>query len=518
MPGETSRLELASTAHGRTASIASSHVLGAEPAGEHHPAVHLASTIEDGTGRSPATAGRRRGRPPRRRAEGPHPGHAPFPRRPGRAARDRRLLRPCRPRPRPRAPYRARGARAGARRGLPPRGRSRPGPHRPRRLPPRLPPASGRRPSRAGARGARRASRPGWRAHERGADEDRVRARELRGGALGARFDPALCDHDAVSRRPARRGRAAPRRSMRNVDEVAGVDPDHRRAERDAIALSSCASCASTSVSRPSRAAASSSARACESSRSRRSRSAASAPASRAVRRSSSRREEPLRKERQHRRGARRTQVVPGAAETLVDEDRDRGRAGPFSYAAASAAGSASGRRSPADGERRLTSAIAVRPGARSASAKRPITGFSRERDELLQPVALQRHSLIAPRRPLARPRARSSACPAAAIAPAALSTTASLFAPARARGAPRGRARSPAGEPPASSVGIGGAIPSSRGSIIRSRTAPSATSKRGSGRPARARRSRSRRARRRRGVEPRTASASATVRATSGE
>ena len=86
-------------------------------------------------------------------------------------------------------------------------------------------------------------------------------------------------------------------------------------------------------------------------------------------------REEALREQRQRGRGARRAQVVPRAAEALVDEDRDRSRPA-RSYAAAIVAGSASGRRSPADGERRLTSAIAVSPGRASASANRPITGI----------------------------------------------------------------------------------------------------------------------------------------------
>jgi hypothetical protein len=44
------------------------------------------------------------------------------------------------------------------------------------------------------------------------------------------------------------------------------------------------------------------------------------------------------------------------------------------SYASAIRAGSASGRKSPIDGERRLTSAIARRPGADRASRKRPIS------------------------------------------------------------------------------------------------------------------------------------------------
>ena len=48
IPGETSRLELASTAHGRTVVDRVANVLGAEPAGKHYASVDLASPIEMG--------------------------------------------------------------------------------------------------------------------------------------------------------------------------------------------------------------------------------------------------------------------------------------------------------------------------------------------------------------------------------------------------------------------------------------------------------------------------------------
>ena len=68
-------------------------------------------------------------------------------------------------------------------------------------------------------------------AHERGADEDRVRSRQLGSGALGARLDAALGDHDPISRRcrdePELRVAVDAKRG-----EVARVDPDDRSIER----------------------------------------------------------------------------------------------------------------------------------------------------------------------------------------------------------------------------------------------------------------------------------------------
>jgi hypothetical protein len=142
--------------------------------------------------------------------------------------------------------------------------------------------------------------------------------------------------------------------------EVAGVQPDHRRAERGR-ARQLLASCASTSVSRPSFA------------------------GDREELGLSRRRG---REEKEHGVCAarlRRLEVLPRREESLGEEGSEAPPARPRrsshvpakrsstrtetaeaparSNAAASSAGSASGRRSPADGERRFTSAMAPSPG-----------------------------------------------------------------------------------------------------------------------------------------------------------
>ena len=77
-----------------------------------------------------------------------------------------------------------------------------------------------------------RASRAGSAARMSvGADEDRVRSRQLGGGTLGARLDPALGDHDPISRR--RRDEPELRVAVdAKRGEIARVDPDHRSTER----------------------------------------------------------------------------------------------------------------------------------------------------------------------------------------------------------------------------------------------------------------------------------------------
>ena len=68
--------------------------------------------------------------------------------------------------------------------------------------------------------------------HQRRADEDRVRPGELRGGALRARVDTALGDRDPVGGDP--RDKVELRAAVdREGGEVAGVDADDRRSERD---------------------------------------------------------------------------------------------------------------------------------------------------------------------------------------------------------------------------------------------------------------------------------------------
>ena len=93
-------------------------------------------------------------------------------------------------------------------------------------------------------------------------------------------------------------------------------------------------------------------------------------------------------------------------------------------------AGSASGRRSPADGERRLISAIAPSPGRRSASSKRPIrqTPARTPRAPRAAPPPSPESSVVrGDLEPLAQvvARARPRRCP-----PAAFSSTASRFGP----------------------------------------------------------------------------------------
>ncbi len=71
-----------------------------------------------------------------------------------------------------------------------------------------------------------------WRAHQCRADENRVRARELGGGAMRAGCDAALGDDDAVTgccRDEVQRGAAVDFERA----QIACVDPDHFSAELD---------------------------------------------------------------------------------------------------------------------------------------------------------------------------------------------------------------------------------------------------------------------------------------------
>ena len=176
-------------------------------------------------------------------------------------------------------------------------------------------------------------------------------------------------------------------------------------------------------------------------------------------------------------RGSRRTADPPATRRTVVDQDR---RPPPLPRARiprARRAGSASGRRSPADGERRLTSAIAARPGP--ASASRNLMPMPPEPGE--KAISSSSRSPAAPESIASRasptPSRRSAAWPAAAIAPAALSTTAERRPPSSPAKTARIAAAFSAGEPPRSSLGSQRGIPRSSGSISRSRTRPSTTS-----------------------------------------
>ena len=210
--------------------------------------------------------------------------------------------------------------------------------------------ASASRPGRAPASArSRRGSRP------------RPQARRPRPGrACHARFG----DHDRG--RPGSRATSASwaARSISNVERSRALMPITRCAERDPRGRARRRRAPRRACRARARRRSASARHVVASSRSRRSSSAASAPASRAVRRCSSVEKKPL-ASRGSVAARARAEVVPGASEALVDEHRDGSRARVARTPGAIAAGSASGRRSPADGERRLISAIAPRPGAR---------------------------------------------------------------------------------------------------------------------------------------------------------
>ena len=209
------------------------------------------------------------------------------------------------------------------------------------------------------------------RAHERGADEHRVRAGELGERRLRARRDAALGDDDAIAR------------SARDEVELRlPVDPERAeisRVEADRIRSQPHGPLELGGVVRldqrvepelggtrqqPPRLLVVEVAQEEE----RRVRSGLAHLAEILLAR-----EEPLREQRKRgrRRGQRgdRRPIRAKRSSTRIDTAAAPAR----SNAAASCAGSASGRRSPADGERRLTSAIAARPGACSAARRRPL-------------------------------------------------------------------------------------------------------------------------------------------------
>ena len=161
-------------------------------------------------------------------------------------------------------------------------------------------------------------------------------------------------------------------RSISNVERSRAFTPI-TSAPSATARWSSSALCASTSASSPSSRPYERSPAARWSSRSRRRSKTASAPASFTCSSCSSSWKNPF---------ARSGEVVAArAAWRSASEPPKRSStrieiaaAPACANCAASRAGSASGRRSPADGERRLTSAIALRPGPASASRNRPIT------------------------------------------------------------------------------------------------------------------------------------------------
>ena len=209
------------------------------------------------------------------------------------------------------------------------------------------------------------------RAHQRGADQDGVGAGQLGLGALRAARDGALGDHDAIARRAGDERRAGPggrsRRSTRSraliadrvgaerdgaleLRRVVGLDervePDARRVghERGGAAVVEIAQDQQGGVG---------------------------------AGRLEARRAAPPRVKKPFAssgraaaaRAARRSSIEPAKRSST---STDTAAAPACSNAAARLAGSASGRRSPADGDRRLTSAIAARPGPRAARKRVP--------------------------------------------------------------------------------------------------------------------------------------------------
>ena len=131
------------------------------------------------------------------------------------------------------------------------------------------------------------------------------------------------------------------------------------------------------------------------------------------------RREEALGEQRHVGRRPRRAQVVERAGEGGVHEDGDGPRSS-RSYAGTTSSTRAPGLMSPTDGERRLNSAIAPKPGAESASAN--LTSAENSTSSSSRAAAAP-ESIAS--RACAMPSRRLSAWPAAAIPPAALRITA---------------------------------------------------------------------------------------------
>ncbi len=210
--------------------------------------------------------------------------------------------------------------------------------------------------------------------HQRRADEDRVRARELGGGALRAACG---CRSRRSRRRVSRAARATGPscclRSMRNVERSRALTPTIGAWR--AIALSQLIRVVGLDerVQAELVRAARAGARVVASSRSRRISSTASAPGVAQLERDAPR----------SRRSPSRAAVYQSPRERRPDRRscrrsaRRRARRSPpprpLRSRATISSMRAPGRMSPADGERRLNSAIAESPGAASASWKRPI-------------------------------------------------------------------------------------------------------------------------------------------------
>ena len=267
-------------------------------------------------------------------------------------------------------------------------------------------------------RAARAASRPGRRrasAPSRRARRSRPRARLRRPGRASRCPTPAITIR---SRGACATSSSCAARSTSNVERSRALMPITGASSATARA-SSAASCASTSVSRPS---CCGDAQQVAARARRRGRAAAAAPRRRrprapsagapAWRRSLSRAAATI------VAAARRAQVVPGAAEPLVDEHRHRARAGLF-VCAGDGCDVAAG--AQVAGRRRASLELGDRAERAAASASANLTPGPLE-----NATSCSSRSAAAPEssasRASSRPSRRSAAWPPAAIAPAAFS------------------------------------------------------------------------------------------------
>ncbi len=197
-------------------------------------------------------------------------------------------------------------------------------------------------------------------AHERRADEDRVSARKLGSSALSARFDPTLRNDDPITRGTRDQPQLAGAIDVER-GEVACIDSDHARVERHrALELLGVVRLDERLEAELGRAHEKfTDGRVVQVAQDQQNGIGTGVAGGSQVRLG---REEAFGEERKRGGGTRRAKVVPGATEPLVDQDRDGCRPGPFVGRLRSPTDRrrAEGRRPT--GERLLTSAIAASP------------------------------------------------------------------------------------------------------------------------------------------------------------
>ena len=316
-----------STAHGRTAAIASRDVLGPEPACEHHPA-GVATAHARGASGSPSCHGRSIDRadlaPSQQQLSRRASGARPRGRRTGRGRRRSSSTSPTKTATRSTVSGASSTARRAAGSRVGEDEADQVGAGLDRGVDVLLPGQAAHLDERPRQQlGELRAWIVG--AHQRRPDQDGVRAREL--GCGGLAREPRSRSRRSA---PGRVGACATQLELgAPVDaerrQVARVDPDHRGAELPSRARARPRRAPRRACRARATRRARSSAAAAASSRSRRIRSTASAPASASRHRARRGREEALGEQRQARRGARaarRSSDEP--AEPLVDEHRHR--------------------------------------------------------------------------------------------------------------------------------------------------------------------------------------------------